>query len=369
MRVPLVYKDRPIFGLDIGHNTVKAVQLTPGKHPKVLGYGYANFSADTIIEGIIADPEALAMEIKPLFTQPAAGHITARRVAIALPLAKVFIRTLDLPAMNQSNLEAAVHFEAEQYVPVPIADLYIDYTIIGSRAVQSPGGPAKAPAVASDPSAPVHTDVLMVAAPRAIVDSYMKLFDYLNMEIDLIEPSITSIARAIIQSGQADQTILVMDLNSRSSDLAVVNRNLRLTGSIAVGGEELTQDLVKNLNITPDQAKEIKYKFGIGPSGLQPKVVAAIEPKLTTMLSEIKKIIKYYQERGDAQNQVQSIILTGGGASLPGIVDYFHKDLKLPITVANTWSKLDLNHCPPPPVLQASMYTTAIGLALAGHES
>jgi type IV pilus assembly protein PilM len=369
LRVPLVYKDKPIFGIDIGYSTVKTVQLAPGKRPKVLGYGYANFTPDTVIEGIIADPEALATQIKPLFSRPSAGHITARRAAVSLPLAKVFIRTLELPSMSQSDLEAAVHFEAEQYVPVPIADLYIDYTIIGTRIVQAASKSATSTAAANAAGEVMHTDVLMVAAPRAIVDSYMRLFDFLDMEIELIESSISSIARAIIQSGQADQTILVMDLNSHSSDLAVVNKNVRLTGSIAVGGEGLTQDLVKNLNITTDQAKEIKYKFGIGPSGLQPKVVAALEPKLITILTEIKKIIKYYQERGEAQNQVQSIILTGGGASLPGIVDYFHKDLNLPITIANPWSNLNLNHCPEPPVLQASMYTTAIGLALAKEVS
>ncbi|WP_446893565.1 type IV pilus biogenesis protein PilM, partial [Acinetobacter sp. NS4_7] len=85
------------------------------------------------------------------------GKITSKRVASALPVAKVFTRVIELPPMNPADLGAAVRLEAEQYIPVPLPDLYIDYEIIESKADQ--------------------IQVLMVAAPRAIVDSYLKLFD------------------------------------------------------------------------------------------------------------------------------------------------------------------------------------------------
>jgi type IV pilus assembly protein PilM len=95
------------------------------------------------------------------------GKVSATRVAVSLPVAKVFTRVLELPSMKPEDLGQAVRLEAEQYIPVPLPDLYIDYEVIEMG--------------------PDHNEVLMVAAPRAIVDSYIKLFDFMNLEVAVIE--------------------------------------------------------------------------------------------------------------------------------------------------------------------------------------
>ena len=162
MRVPLIYHQKPIFGFDLGTRTAKLVQLKPGRKGfDVLGYGYANFPGEAVVEGIIVDPEEIANALKPLLTQMSYGKITASRVAVSLPVSKVFTRTLQLPPMEDSDLAEAVRLEAEQYIPVPLSDLYIDYEIIESDKEK--------------------IDVLMVASPRAIVDSFMKLFEIMNL--------------------------------------------------------------------------------------------------------------------------------------------------------------------------------------------
>lgn len=350
MRVPLIYKTAPIFGFDIGSRTVKLVQIQGNGHKfRVLGYGTADFPADAIIEGIISDPEALAKGVRGALQKLVAGHISAQRVNVALPAAKVFIRTLQLPPMSQGDLEQAIRFEAEQYVPVPVTDLYIDYNVISS-------------------DTPEHTNVLMVAAPRAIVDSYIKLFDYLNLEIESIETSLSALTRSLNQSGAIKGTALVVDFGSRSADMVVFKDVIRLTGTMPVGGDDLTQIISKTLNITPDQANEIKYKFGIGPSGIQAKIADALEPSLKTMVAEIKKILKFYDERSEKKDPVAAIVLTGGAANLPGLQEYLKKQLELPISVGNPWSNLSTNHLPPVDKFDAPMYATAIGLAMRGEQ-
>lgn len=355
MRVPLIYREAPTFGFDVGSRTVKAIQIqSSGRHHRVLGYGYTEFPPDTIVEGIVADPETIAKSVQNLLKKPAVGHINSRRVVVALPTAKVFIRTLQLPPLSASDLEQAIHFEAEQYVPVPITDLYIDYEIIDRRPAEKAGEPG-------------HTDVLMVAAPRAIVDSYIKLFDALNLELSAIETSLTSIARSFATSSTGpQQTVLMIDFGSRSADAAVLSKVIRLTGSIPIGGDDITRTLVKALNIKFDQADEIKYKFGIGPSGLQPKIVDSLDGTLKTMTAELKKLLKFYQERSENQDPVTQITISGGTAGMPGLADYIQKELGLPVTVANPWAGLNLGHFPAISKVEAPMYATAIGLALRG---
>ncbi len=344
MRVPLIYHDRPIFGFDLGSRTAKLIQLKPaGKNMQVLGYGYANFPGDAIVEGIIVDPKEIATALEPLMKQMSYGHITSTRVAASLPVAKVFTRVLELPPMNPADLGAAVRLEAEQYIPVPLPDLYIDYEIIETQQEQ--------------------IQVLMVAAPRAIVDSYIKLFDLMNLEVSFIESSLSAVTRAIIASTPLAKPTLVADIGSNSIDLTVHDKMIRLTDTIALGGDTLTTQLVSDLQITREQANEIKFKFGLGPSGLQPKIQASLKKPLTTIANEIRRVMKYYLDRGANKRPIEVLMISGGSASMPGLVDYLSKELNIQVIIADPWAGLTVKHLQAVSKFDAPMYTTAIGLA------
>jgi type IV pilus assembly protein PilM len=350
MRVPLVYKDKPIFGFDLGTRTAKMIQVKPGgKQLEVMGYGYANFPEDAVTEGIIVDPDVIAKAVKPLLQQMSYGKITATRVAASLPVSKVFTRMLELPPMNASDLHQAVWLEAEQYIPVPLPDLNIDYEVIET------GGE--------------KNEVLMVAAPRAIADSYIKLFDSLGLEVALIDSSLAAATRAIVASTQMSKPTLVADIGSTSIDLTVHDKVIRLTNTIPLGGDTLTQSLVKDLALKPEQANEIKYKFGVGPSGLQPKVVASLGAPLKKMCDEMRKVIKFYESRNANGRKIETIIVGGGSASMPGFLEYMAAEISIPVIIADPWAMLTT----PKGVHKVSkydapMYTTAIGLAqLEGH--
>lgn len=352
MRVPLIYKKTPHFGFDIGSHSVKMVQVhKQGGRYVVKGYGYCYFPAEAIADGVIINPSEMAKAIRPLLTNMTYGGITSRRVATGLPAGKVFTRTLQLPHMNSSDLAAAIHYEVEQYVPVPVNDLYVDFEIINTvKAIAGKDG---------------HIDVLMVAAPRAIVDSYIKLFDELNLQIGAIETSMAAAVRAMMMSKESlKNSTLVMDIGSDSSDLTVYDQVIPLTGSVPIGGDQYTSTLVKALNITTEEANELKVKFGIGPSGLQPKIFNALEPHLQTMVKEAKRVQKFYQDRSENRQKVESLILSGGTASMPGLAEYFQKELGLAISIANPWKDLVTKKMQSVSKRDAPMYTTAIGLAL-----
>lgn len=354
MRVPLIYKDAPQFGFDIGTHTIKVVQLKrSGRKTTVEGFGYCFFPVEAMSEGIVVDPAEMAKAVKPLLQKLTYGKLTSRRVITGLPAAKLFTRTLQLPIMNQSDLDQAIRYEVEQYVPVPMTDLYIDYEIVNTT--RSKDNPQEG-----------TLDVLMMAAPRAIVDSYIKLFDALGLEIGAIEANMTAVVRALIHSGDAGGSTLVMDIGSIASDLTIYDRFIPLSGSVPIGGEQYTDALVKSLNIKVDQANEIKEKFGVSPSGMRDKVFAALEPQLQTVAKEARRVIKFYESRGSQQPKVGSLVISGGTAQMPGIVDYFKAEVKLPLIVANPWKNLELKHAAPELTLDAPRYATAIGLALRG---
>lgn len=263
MRTDLLYKKEPLFGLDIGSHTIKIVQIKrAGKGAKLVGYASVPIPTGVIVEGIIADPEAMAKAVQAAIKQPAWGKISARHVALSLPEARVFTRVISLPAMAQDQLAEAIHWETQQYVPMPVDDLYTDYEIVGRTSAKSGEEPKQ--------------EILLVAAPRAIADSYIKFCEIIGITPSIIEISLGSVVRADITSEQNQAHTLVADLGSISTDIAVYNQSIKLTASVPIGGDKLTKIISDKLKISPEQAEEVKCKFGIAQSDLKSKVNAAI---------------------------------------------------------------------------------------------
>lgn len=344
----------------MGNRTVKIAQLKAnGSKIQVLGYGQISFPAKLVVDGVITSPEELAEHIHPLLKKNLIGKITARRVAASLPMGKIFVRSLKLPPMSPSDLDQAVHYEAEQYIPIPVNDLYLDYEV--TKIARPSAKPSKTPSADSD-----QTEVTLVATPRKIVDSYLQLFDRLGLEVSSIETSLHAVTRALRLSHPITGPTVVVDFGSRSTDIAIFEKALLLTSSIAIGGDHLTDSLVEKLAIKPAEATEIKYKFGLGQSELQRKIQASLKDQLQAVVAEVKKVLKYYQDEGKDRPPIKNLLLCGGSASLPGLDAYLSKELSLATMIGNPWSKLHLGKLKPVNARDIPMHTAAIGLASRG---
>jgi len=161
----LIYKKKDCLGLDIGASSVKIVQLKKKKSlTKLAGYGASPLPDNLVIEGIISDPESLAKIIKAMMSNAKEGRFTAEKIIASIPDKNVFTRVLELPDLSEKDLKEAVMWEADQSIPMALTDLVVDWQVIG-------------PSVSKDGT----NDVLLVAAPLAIVNSYMQLFNILGL--------------------------------------------------------------------------------------------------------------------------------------------------------------------------------------------
>lgn len=353
MNFPVVYKKQALFGLDIGQHTAKFLQLKQvGKKYGLVGLGSVTLENSTVIEGVIAEPEQLAEKLRDGLKRAEIGKITARSVAAGLPQAYLFSRIISLPSMAQDKLSEAVHWEAQQYIPMPMNDLYLDYEIVTT--------------LKDDKGEPREYEILLVAAPRAIIDSYMKLFEFMQLIPHSLETTLAANIRALHPHGSQDAAVVVIDAGSTATDMAIVTDVVRVTTTIAFGGDSLTYDLTQKLKIAEANAIEIKTKFGIGPSGLQPKILAAVGPRLNTLITEVQKLIKYYHERGQTEKtqSIQRILLTGGVSRMPGFAEYLSAHTKLPVDISSPWDHQPMKKAQPLPHTTATAYTTAFGLAL-----
>ncbi|MEX1995255.1 MAG: type IV pilus assembly protein PilM, partial [Candidatus Saccharimonadales bacterium] len=342
------YHDEPLFGLDIGHSSLKVMQFetVKGKAPRVAGYGYNNYPAGAIANGVIVKPETIARSLHELISGHLVGSISTNKIACSLPTARTFSRPMRLPAMDESDIREAIHLEAEHYIPIPIANLYIDYEI--SR--QGPDG----------------IDILMVAAPRNMVDSYVRLLQSLELDPVALEPAINASSRLFkLADPSHNQPSLLIDFGSVATDIAVFDQTMFVNSTVAGGGDTMTGLIAKALSMEMGEAGEIKSKYGLSYSAKQPEILTAIQPMLDALIREVRKIMRYYNERaGKGGRKLVQIITIGGGATMPGLSQYLTKQLDLPAKLLDPWQQLDFGPLPSPAPIDQSMYITVAGEAI-----
>jgi type IV pilus assembly protein PilM len=347
IKLPLFYKSKPLFGFDVGHGSIKVVQLdNSNKNVTLSAYGSAYFDAKAIRDGEIVDFDSIARATHILMNENMMGEIKTNRISASLPVLHTFSRIINLPIMEDKDVREAVRLEAEQYIPVSINDLYLDYQLVEKT--------------------DAGQDFLVAAAPKRVVDSFVKLFNMLGLEIVCLEPSILSVTRLVQHAEDSNSPTLVIDCGSTTTDLIIYNRStVRVTGTIKFGGETFTSSIMKKLAITYDEAAHIKNTQGIDAHKDQGKIVNAITPDLSFLVSEIQKVIRFYEERDKAEEiKVQQIILLGGGANMPGLSTYLTSELRIASRLASVWKNIKTDQLQRPEHKDSSMYSTAAGLAL-----
>jgi type IV pilus assembly protein PilM len=349
MKNSIFYKPKQLFGLDIGHSTIKLVQIDAhAQNMQIKGYGYANFDSSAITSGEIVKPDLLTKSIKPLMDQLVFGRLTTNRIAASVPSRFAYTRLLNLPIMKQKDLFEAARLEAEQYIPVPLDDLYIEYENIKSTNTAKENS---------------TQPVLMVAIPKKIVDSYVAWFNSINLETALIETNL-SFSRLIKNIYREQKPTIVIDFGEESCELAIHDQTVRLTSTIAFGGNQLTSQISKILKTDLEKAHKVKIRYGIATSKWQRDLAHGLQSLLTILANEVQKMMRYYRERTDNQIQIESIVITGGGANLPGLADFLSHLAGVDVTICSPWESFVLKSIQPPHITEKTLYNTAFGLAL-----
>lgn len=352
-KIPNFYHDKPLFGLDIGHGSLKVMQIEPfppkglGKNqrPKVQGYGYAVFDKAAQQDGVIVQPEVIAEAALGLFEKNLVGDITTKRAAMVIPAYRTFTRSMQLPKLSKAKeLQEAIELEAEQYISMPLEELYLDYEIIS----QTPEG----------------TELFVVAVPRAIVDSYIDLARILDIEPVIVEPTLSSLARLFSQDRRNDVATLIIDFGSQSSDISIVDKHVLVTGTVQGGGENFTESIKESLGVSLQEAGLIKTRYGLGLSKRQAEINQALEPTLQQIIKEIRRMIRYYEERYGTERPIDQIITLGGGANMPGLSDYMTSTMRMAVRHSDPWQYLDYKGLEPPVAADRPMYATVTGLSL-----
>ncbi len=332
-----------MVGIDIGSKSIKIIELLKSGETWQMkssgAVGYSGVSPDKAQDD--KELDAIADVLRKIISQIG---ITSKDINLSLPEALVFTRVIKFPLLSEEEVSAAVKWEAEQYIPIPVNEAVIQYTILERNEATS------------------QTSVLLVAAPKSSVEKYVKVIRLAGLTPVSAETELTAMARSLSPDTGVS---LLLDLGSSATDMSIIkDTKVVFTRSIPVAGEAFTRAVSQGLGINPQQAEEYKKTYGLQADQLEGKVKMALEPVFRMVVDEIKKAIHFYQsdEKGDVPT---SVVITGGASVMPGIVPFLTESLGIETVVGDPFNKVTLDADTAKSLMPyASIYGTAVGLAM-----
>lgn len=331
-----------IFGLDIGRSFIKVIEVDRTKNSKILKAAALTLTPSGGMETDSEEDLAkVSQEIKVCLKK--AKTSTPNCVA-SLSESQVISRLVEMPILTDKELGAAINWEAEQYIPLPIKEVSLQYKVI-TKSNQNG-----------------KMNVLLTAAPKRAVEKYLKVIKNAGLKVVGLEPESSALGRVLTKT--SDSLTIIVSLGAVSTDLVVASGGSAIfTRSISAGGSTLTRAIMSEFNLPQTQAEQYKQTYGILDDKLSGKVAAVIKPVIEILVQEILKSVEFAQSHLSA-NQISRVVVTGGGAFLPGLPQFLVERTSLEISVGDPWADFKKEGLILGLAGQGSLYSVATGLAL-----
>lgn len=353
-------KIRSILGIDIGTSSIKVVQLRRSEqrfkletYGEISTFGYLERLSDAFQTTSLRTLEAVTRELLKILLDKI--EATTKQAVMAVPIFSSFVSVMEMPEMAEKELSRAVEFEARRYVPIPLAEVMLDWKVIESGLIKD--------GISSQPFK--GRRILLIAVPKEVVNKYIRLADILGFKISALELESFSVVRSLLTNDKGSACIL--DIGARATSFTIFdNGTVQMSHSLDTAGAEITKTLATGLGISSKRAEEFKLTYNQGEKlgqGIKDDVTELLYLSVDKIIDESERMIADYESR--TNRKIEKIILNGGTACLSGLREYVEKKLNTKTFIADPWTQIIY-----PSALQASLkeigprFSGAIGAAM-----
>ena len=344
-----------LIGVDVSSTAIKLVELAEGGKGtyRLERYAIEPLVRDVVTDGNIANLDLVADALKRAHKRLGTRN---RNVAMALPAAMVITKKIIVPSgQREEDLELLVEAEANQYIPFALDEVNLDFQTIGP----APNNPEESEVLIAASRKEKVEDRVAVAEAAGLKPRVMDVESYaMQQAFELISPSLPASGR--------DQNIALVDIGAHVTHFYVLRNNQFLfSRDQAFGGNQLTHDVQRAFNLTPDEAESAKKSQGL-PENYDTDV---LQPFMETLALEVTRALQFFFT-STSYNQVDQIVLAGGCALLPGIDELVAKRAGVTTVIANPFANMATSDRIRPRQLaqDAPLLMIACGLALRSFE-
>lgn len=360
-------------GIDLEQSSIAGAQVRGAKTGQTLMAAAVRALPEGLVfEGEVVDVEGLAGELKAFWKE---AGFSGRRLRLGVANQKIVVRTMEFPLIDEKELEAAIQFQAQEAIPIPLDDAILDYQVLATVPGEEGAGKQK---------------VLIVAAQRDMIARFVEVAKKASLSVEGIDLQAFALTRAVspavafIDQGggaQAGEATALVHIGSGITNLVVAAGGApQFTRVINLGCEALVQALVTHRGISHDEADSLRLRVGVsggtdeGVDDLEAETLAEIHQALDAaseaFADEIRRSIDYYHSQ-EPDGQIAGLLITGEGALTRHMPEYLTEALHLPVSLGNALQRLTENRSK---LSQAELeamaprLAIAIGLALEDEE-
>jgi type IV pilus assembly protein PilM len=359
------------IGIDLEQMSIAGAQVNGSRQGRSLTHAAVRaLPPGLMFEGEVVDVDGLAGELKSFWKD---SGFTGKRFSLGVANQKIVVRTMEFPVMDEKELRAAIEFQAQEAIPIPLADAVLDFDVLPNGQNGDDGG---------------HQKVLIVAAQREMVRQFVEAARKAGLTIDGIDVQAFALLRAMappvafVDRGSAGngEAAALVNISSGTTNLIVaVNESPRFTRVVNVGCEALVTAVMNNRGISRDEADMLRLNVGL--SGSEPpfedledatiaEIHAVLDDACEAFADEVRRSIDYYHSQ-ESRAQINQILLSGEGALTRNMCDYLAQALHIPVALGNPLQHLSENKST---VAQADLeaisprLAVAVGLAMDNEE-
>jgi len=342
---------KSIVGLDIGSSCIKAVELKKTKGEiQVSTLGVEPLAADIVVDSMIVDSGSVSGAIAKIFNE---HKIKSKLVATSVSGHSVIVKKITTQTMSDAELAETINTEAAQHIPFDIADVNIDYQILSD-----------------DPTAP-QMDVLLVAVKKDKILNYTNVLNLAGKS-----PAVVDIDAFALQNcyeynyePAPGTTVALLNLGASVMNINIVKGTTPLfTRDVSVGGNQYTDSLQKELDLSFDDAEALKLGQRVGTVSEDAKL-PILQQVTEIIVLEIQKTFDFFRATA-AGEHIERIYLAGGSSKVPGLIEALRSEFSMPVEVLNPFQRVSAANIAEAGLIDqnAGQLAVAVGLALRSFE-
>jgi type IV pilus assembly protein PilM len=350
-------KGKLALGLDIGSTGVKLIQLKEVRRRGTVGFALHSFGMkplppEAIVDGALMNSTAIVQAMQELIAEL---KIKQKDVAIGVSGHSVIIKKISMPRMSQEELEESIQWEAEQYIPFDVKDVNIDTQILNSDANDQTG----------------QMDVLLVAAKKDMINDYTTVVSEAGLSPVVVDVDAFAVQNMFTANYEVPDKETVVLINAGA---AVVNINILSNGmtvftrDVTIGGNQFTEEIQKQLNVSYEEAEALKIGGGRGDAdAVVPQEVERVMSSVAEQVAgEIQRSLDFYAGTAADANFTR-VYISGGTAKIPALFKTIETRVGVPVEIMNPFKNIEIDNRKFDPGFimdVAPMAAVAVGLAL-----
>ena len=316
---------KELVGLDIGSSSLKLVEIQEAK----AGYVITHFSETPlkrgiIEDGVLVDLDALTEAVKTLFKQTG---LHGRAIVTSLSGHATIAKKVTFPTMEEAELNDLIHDEASKYLPFDnMDDVNYDFQILGPNEYN-----------------PNQMDVILVAARNDVIENFTEAIENAGLTVMIMD--VDTYAMETMYEANYDfepnDTVVMVNIGASITLINVVKGGLSVfTRDFTLAGNTVTEAIQSNYNLTFEDAEAMKIN---GPGGGDEAARDTFRHSLLgyadPICTEIERSIDYFRSTSGGDS-IKKILLSGGGAAIPGITQDLMQRLQIETEIVNPFRKI-----------------------------